>query len=151
MSSNGTSRDSLFPATFLVVAILAIVAFRAAFSAYFMLDDFGMLAISRFLANPFDPFIRNQFPGGLYYRSIGMLVWWLSERTFGAEPLGHYCLNLLLHGLVVVALGVLVKLHAKSAISADSKSKCLSWGGSGFDDVTAEVLNGSRKPAFVCN
>ena len=109
MSRDGIARDSLFRATLLVVVILAILAFRAAFSAYFMLDDFGMLTISRFLDNPFDPFIQDQFPGGLYYRPLGMLLWWLSERAFGAEPLGHYLLNLLLHGLVAIALGTLVK------------------------------------------
>lgn len=91
-----------------VVVILVLVAFRAAFSAYFLLDDFGMLAISRFLGNPFDPFIHDQFPGGVYYRPLGMMVWWLSERAFGAMPAGHYGLNLLLHGLVAVALGSLI-------------------------------------------
>lgn len=109
MSEEAENRASGFIAVFVVVAILAIIAFRAAFSAYFLLDDFGMLAISRFLGNPLVPFIHDQFPGGLYYRPLGMLVWWFSERAFGAIPLGHYCLNLLLHGLVAFALGRLVK------------------------------------------
>lgn len=107
--SDGLSNDSLFRITFVVVAILAIAAFRSAFSAYFMLDDFGMLAIVRFIDNPLDPFFQDQFPGGVYYRPLGMLLWWLSEWALGLEPMGHYCLNLLLHGLVAVALGTLVK------------------------------------------
>ncbi len=90
------------------VVLLAIIVFRAAFSAYFLLDDFGMLAIARFLDNPFGPLIHDQFPGGLYYRPLGMLVWWISERAFGAVPFGQYCLNLGLHCLVALALGRLV-------------------------------------------
>ena len=108
MNSDGNVRNRLYAVTVLVVALLAIVAFRAAFSAYFMLDDFGMLAIVRFLDNPFDPFIHNQFPGGAYYRPLGMLVWWIGERVLGTGPAGHYGLNLLLHGLVAAALGSLV-------------------------------------------
>ena len=108
MSSDGIFRDSLFRATLLLVVILAIVVFRSAFSAYFMLDDFGLLAISRFLGNPLDPFVTDQFPGGHFYRPLGMFVWWLSERAFGAKSLGHYGLDLVLHGLAAVALGSLV-------------------------------------------
>ena len=88
------------------VALLAV--FRAAFSAYFMLDDFGMLSIVRFLDNPLEPFARNHIPGGIYYRPVGMLLWWVSERWFGARAFAHYLINLLLHAAVAGALGFLV-------------------------------------------
>ena len=97
---------------FVVASVLAGIAlatvFRAAFSAYFLLDDFGMLSIARFLDNPFEPFVRNHIPGGIFYRPVGMLLWWLSERGFGSGAFAHYLLNLLLHGAVAVALGSLV-------------------------------------------
>lgn len=109
MGRGSLAHDTGFRIAVAVVAILAILAFRAAFSAYFMLDDFGLLAISRFLDNPFTPFTEDQFPGGHFYRPVGMLVWWLSERMFGAAALAHYVLNLLLHGLDAVVLGLLVK------------------------------------------
>ena len=107
--ANHAGGDRWFVATCIVVGLLAIIAFRAAFSAYFLLDDFGMLAIARFVSNPFGSFVHDQFPGGLYYRPVGMLVWWFSERTFGAIPFGHYCLNLVLHCSVAVALGSLIQ------------------------------------------
>lgn len=91
--------------------VLLVVAFRAAFGAYFLLDDFGMLAIARFLENPFEPFYREHIPGGLYYRPVGMLLWWSSERLFGAEPVGHYALNLALHvGVAFALFGLVVRL-----------------------------------------
>lgn len=91
--------------------ILLVVAFRAAFDAYFVLDDFGMLAIARFLENPFEPFYREHIPGGLYYRPAGMLLWWLSERVMGTSPAGHYAVNLTLHvGVASALLGLVVRL-----------------------------------------
>ncbi|MEP6882752.1 MAG: hypothetical protein ABI866_12210 [Dokdonella sp.] len=92
----------------MLAALALTVAFRAAFSAYFLLDDFGMLSIVRFLDNPLEPFVRNHIPGGLYYRPLGMIVWWLSERAFGANALAHYLINLFLHAGVAVALWRLV-------------------------------------------
>jgi len=87
-----------------IVVLGVVVAFRAAFAGYFMLDDFGMLAIARFLDSPLDPFLGEHIPGAVYYRPVGMLVWWLSERLFGSAPAAHYALNLLLHIGVAGAL-----------------------------------------------
>lgn len=99
------------PRTWLAVAMLAsiaLLAYRAAFGAYFMLDDFGMLTIARFVDNPFEPFLRQHIPGGLYYRPLGMLFWWSSERLFGNDPFAHYLINLLLHVCVSAALWALL-------------------------------------------
>lgn len=90
-------------------ALLAVaVAFRAAFGSYFVLDDFGMLAIARFLDNPFEPFYREHIPGAVFYRPMGMMLWWISERMFGALAAPHYALNLFLHLGVAAALWQLV-------------------------------------------
>jgi hypothetical protein len=94
-----------------VLLLLLVLIFRAAFGAYFMLDDFGMLAIVRFLDNPFEVFFREHIPGGLYYRPLGMLFWWLSERAFGTSAPPHYLVNVLLHAGVAAALwGLLGRL-----------------------------------------
>ena len=95
------------PRTWLAVAVLSLLSllvYRAAFGAYFMLDDFGMLAIARFIDNPLEPFLRQHIPGGLYYRPVGMLVWWTSERFFSNDPFAHYLINLVLHQCVAVAI-----------------------------------------------
>lgn len=91
-----------------LAAVALATVFRAAFSAYFMLDDFGMLSIVRFLDNPFEPFVRNHIPGGIYYRPVGMLLWWLTERSFGSGSFAHYLINFLLHAAVAGTLGLLV-------------------------------------------
>lgn len=91
-----------------VLIILPLVAYRAAFSGYFMLDDFGMLAIVRFLEVPLQPFVAEHIPGGLFYRPVGMLFWWLSERVFGSVPFWHYLCNLILHVAAAFSLGSLV-------------------------------------------
>ena len=91
------------------VALLAVIAsFRAAFGSYFLLDDFGMLAIARFLDNPLEPFYREHIPGAVFYRPMGMMLWWISERMFGAFAGPHYALNLFLHLGVAAALWQLV-------------------------------------------
>ncbi len=106
--SQEPARSSRLVLVAMLAALSMIVAFRAAFSAYFLLDDFGMLSIVRFLDNPLEPFVRNHIPGGLYYRPLGMILWWLSERAFGANALAHYLINLFLHAGVALALWRLV-------------------------------------------
>jgi hypothetical protein len=103
-----SSRNPKLWTAALLLALLLIVVFRAAFSAHFLLDDFGMLAIVRFLENPLEPFVRNHIPGGVYYRPLGMMLWWLSERMFGAHAAAHYAVDLVLHAGVAAALWSLV-------------------------------------------
>ena len=105
------------PRTWLAVAVLSLLSllvYRAAFGAYFMLDDFGMLAIARFIDNPLEPFLRQHIPGGLYYRPVGMLVWWTSERFFSNDPFAHYLINLVLHQCVAVAIWALLARFCES-------------------------------------
>lgn len=97
--------------------VLPLIPYFAAFSGYFMLDDFGMLAIVRFLDGPLQPFVGEHIPGGLFYRPMGMLFWWLSERLFGTVPVWHYLCNLLLHVATALALGGLVARLCANRIS----------------------------------
>lgn len=94
-----------------LATLTVLVAFRTAFAGYFMLDDFGMLAIARFLDNPLEVFYREHIPGGLYYRPLGMLLWWVSERAFGAQAAAHYAINFILHlGVAGAFLAVMMRL-----------------------------------------
>ncbi len=87
-----------------VLALTAFAAYRAALGGYFLLDDFGMLAVVRFLDTPFVPFYTDHIGGSLFYRPLGMALWWLAEAAFGAEARWHYALNLALHVAVAAAL-----------------------------------------------
>jgi hypothetical protein len=109
------SRDPRLWVAACVVILGAVVAFRAAFSAYFVLDDFAMLAIVRFLDNPLAPFVGEHIPGAVHYRPLGMSLWWASEQLFGSTPWAHYALNLALH------LGVGAALWRLIACTCDSR------------------------------
>lgn len=87
-----------------VLAIAGLLAMRSALSAAFIFDDYSLLALPRFFDNPLLPFWHEHVEGSLHYRPMGLLLWWFSERLFGAEPLPHYLLNAGLLALSVVAL-----------------------------------------------
>ncbi|MBN8482219.1 MAG: glycosyltransferase family 39 protein [Xanthomonadales bacterium] len=87
-----------------LLVILPALTLRGAFAGYFLLDDFGMLSIVRLVGNPLHVFVENHIPGGFYYRPLGMLWWWLSERLFGSIAAWHYLLNALAQGAVTLAL-----------------------------------------------
>jgi hypothetical protein len=80
----------------LLAALLGLAAFaalRGAFGGAFIFDDYALLALPRYFDNPFLPFWHEHVEGGLHYRPMGLLLWWISERLFGAAPLPHYLLN----------------------------------------------------------
>ena len=93
-----------------VLALAAFAAYRAALGGYFLLDDFGMLAVVRFLDTPFAPFYTDHIGGSLFYRPLGMALWWLTEAAFGADARWHYTINLALHVAVAAALWRVVRV-----------------------------------------
>lgn len=98
-----------------VLAVAAFAAYHAALGGYFVLDDFGMLAIVRFLDTPLVPFYTDHIGGSLFYRPLGMALWWLSEAAFGADARWHYALNLALHVAVAAALWYAVRAFGGGA------------------------------------
>ena len=87
-----------------VLALAALAALRGAFAGAWIFDDYSLLALPRFFDNPLLPFWHEHVEGGLHYRPMGLLLWWISERLFGAQPLPHYLLNGVLLAAVVLAL-----------------------------------------------
>ena len=83
----------LRPAGLLVLACTVLLAMRASLGGGFVFDDFYLLALPRYYDNPLLPFWQEHVEGGLHYRPLGLVLWWLSERLFGARPLLHYLLN----------------------------------------------------------
>ena len=69
---------------------------RWGFDGYFVSDDFGFLAVARYLDNPLY-LLGDHFPGSLYYRPLGQFFWWVGYRLAGADPYGHHLLDLGLH------------------------------------------------------
>ncbi|CAN5150370.1 hypothetical protein BH11PSE11_BH11PSE11_06660 [soil metagenome] len=87
------NRNAVLPG-FLVVGLLV---FYPALSSYFFTDDFGFLAISRYIHNPLSFFTNDHFPGGLYYRPFGLFSWWVTYKLFGTQHELHNLANLLIH------------------------------------------------------
>lgn len=92
-----------------VLLLVPYLAYRAALDGYFLLDDFGLLAIVRFLDTPLAPFYTDHIGGSLFYRPFGMALWWLSDAIFGASARWHYATNLALHVAVAAALWRVVR------------------------------------------
>ena len=87
-----------------VLAVAGLLAMRSALGGAFIFDDYSLLALPRFFDNPLLPFWNEHVEGGLHYRPLGLLLWWVSERLFGANPLPHYLLNAALLAVAVIAL-----------------------------------------------
>lgn len=99
------------------IAVLAIGCYAPALHAYFVLDDFTLLAESRLLRQPLGAFVHDHFPGSLFFRPLGIVVWWLTTAGFDNAPRGHYAVNLLLHLAVVGALYALLQRLRRSALN----------------------------------
>jgi hypothetical protein len=102
-----------------LVGLLAVFCYAPALRAYFVQDDFVLLAIARQLHQPLLLFFHDHFPGSLYFRPLGLLAWWLSAVSFDNAPRGHYAMNLLLHlGTVAALYTLLQRLRRDSPLNA---------------------------------
>ena len=91
------------------ICLLAIWCYAPALHAYFAQDDFTLLAMARLLHQPALIFYSDHFPGSLFFRPLGIFLWWLTTAWFDNAPRGHYAVNLLLHLGVVLALYTLLQ------------------------------------------
>jgi hypothetical protein len=98
-----------------LVGLLAVFCYAPALRAYFVQDDFTLLALARQLHEPALPFWHDHFPGSLFFRPLGIFVWWLTVAWFDNAPRGHYAVNLLLHLGVVLALYTLLQRLRRDA------------------------------------
>src|SRR5690606_20816069 len=71
-------------------------------------DDWSFLALSRHGDGPLGFFLHDHSFTYLY-RPVAMSLWWGSTALFGAEPAGHYVVNLLLHGGNAALVALLVR------------------------------------------
>ena len=93
----------------------AIWCYAPALHAYFLQDDFLLLAIARLVQEPSAIFWHDHFPAGQFFRPLGIFVWWLSAALFDNAARGHYAVNLLLHLGCVLALYMLLRTLRRDA------------------------------------
>lgn len=98
-----------------LAGLLAVFCYAPALRAYFVQDDFVLLAIARQLHQPWLLFYHDHFPGSLYFRPLGLLAWWLTAALFDNAPRGHYAVNLVLHLGTVAALYTLLQSLRRNA------------------------------------
>lgn len=99
--------------------VLGIWCYAPALHAYFAQDDFAFLAMARLLHQPWLLFVRDHFPGSLYFRPLGVLVWWLACAFSGAAAWPQYAVNLVLHlGCVAALYALLQRLQRDAWINA---------------------------------
>ena len=102
-----------------LAGLLAVFCYAPALRAYFVQDDFVLLAIARQLHQPLLLFYHDHFPGSLYFRPIGLSIWWLCAVLFDNAPRGHYAINLALHlGSVAALYTLLQKLRRDAPLNA---------------------------------
>src|SRR4030095_2517302 len=71
--------------------------------------------IARQLHQPLLLFFHDHFPGSLYFRPLGLSLWWLSAALFDNAPRGHYARSLVLHLGTVAALYTLMQSLRRDA------------------------------------
>jgi hypothetical protein len=107
-----TTRHWLRRAGLILVVLAAVGSYAPALHAYFVQDDFLLLAEARLIDRPLLPFIHDHFPGSLFFRPLGLFVWWLATAVFDNSPRAHYAVNLALHlGCTFALFGLLQRLR----------------------------------------
>ncbi len=99
----------------ILVCLAASWCYAPALRAYFMQDDFVLLALARMVHQPWQVFYHDHFPGSLFFRPLGLLAWWLTTAAFDTAPRGQYAVNLALHLGVVAALYTLLQRLRRDA------------------------------------
>lgn len=87
----------LLPPLLLAGAVALVHA--PALDAYFLLDDYVMLAFARLLDTLWPIFAQDSMPGGggFYYRPLTLLVWWLTAQAGAVTPWWQHACNAALH------------------------------------------------------
>jgi len=79
-------------------AVLAALVMAPVIGAGFHPEDFGWLALARHSVSPW-PLLAHNIDFVYFYRPLPLLLWWLSAHAFGADPVWHNALDVLLHAL----------------------------------------------------
>ena len=96
-----------------VTLLLSLICLWPLTQAWFHRDDFWLLTLARYTANPVD-FWTYDHSAFYFFRPFAMTLWWLSVALLGIDPLSHYVLNTLLHFLVAVSFGWWIRLLTSS-------------------------------------
>ncbi len=100
----------------LIAFALGAWCFAPALHAWFAQDDYAFLALVRLLHQPWLVFVHDHFPGSMYFRPLGLFLWWLAAAVGEDAARPQYALNLILHLACVAALYTLLQRLRRDAL-----------------------------------
>ncbi len=114
-SPAGPSARWLAPSSIalLIVGAILLVGWPA-IHGFWVRDDLTQLVYVRLLGSPWPLFTHDHFPvPGSIFRPLGFASLWLSERVFGHDYAANSIADLVLHGVVVLALYRLMRVAVR--------------------------------------
>ena len=115
--ASATAASRPWPIAGLLLALaLGAWCYAPALHAWFAQDDYAFLALVRLLHQPWLVFVHDHFPGSMYFRPLGVFLWWLVAAAADDAARPQYALNLALHLGCVAALYTLLQRLRRDAV-----------------------------------
>lgn len=99
----------MFRGLLFLLLVLVCWCFWPVTAGGFVIDDYVFIAQSRMVDAPWAAFWSNHFYEPLYFRPIGVTIWWIATRLFDLNYMAHSVINLVLHGANVILVALLVR------------------------------------------
>jgi hypothetical protein len=96
-----------FRAALVLLMAFVVWAYWPATRADFAIDDYVFIAQSRMIDAPWEAFWTNHFFEPVYFRPIGVTLWWFATQLFDAHYARHSVINLILHCINIALVGSL--------------------------------------------
>jgi Dolichyl-phosphate-mannose-protein mannosyltransferase len=105
---------------FVLFALISLVAwcFWPVMRGDFVIDDYVFIAQSRMVSSPLAAFWMNHFYEPVYFRPIGVALWWVATRVLELNYAAHSAVNLALHSANVLLVALLVRLLTQRVSAA---------------------------------
>jgi hypothetical protein len=84
----------------------------------FVIDDYVFIAQSRMVNAPWLAFVTNHFYEPVYFRPVGVVLWWIATKLFALDYAAHSAINLVLHTFNVVFLAYFVRIVTERRCAA---------------------------------
>ncbi len=102
----------------LLFLCVTLLAYAQVFFSEFVVDDFFFLTLVKHIDNPVIFFTHSHFPANLYYRPMGLLLWWGAYHVAGVQFWGHALINAILHACTVWALWQCLQRFSPNRLNA---------------------------------
>jgi hypothetical protein len=103
-----------------LIALIALFAwcFWPVARGDFVIDDYVFIAQSRMIDAPWEAFWKNHFYEPVYFRPIGVALWWIATQLLELNYAAHSAINLVLHAANVVLVALLTRLLTQRVSAA---------------------------------